>query len=175
MTSYCPPSRATVPIILDRGSAATVPAFTMSIRTSTGRAVCGSVISTTIATARSRASHSTLVIRCRAVSSITTESWRSRKRTGAHSSPARGGTHSVTAMSQSRRPCTRRPRLAQGGQLLFPVPQDTHQHLTCVLAIQRRHAANPAPRLPDEYEGHPGAQERTGNWVVDGLPEPPGQ
>ena len=51
------------------------------------------------ATACSRSSHSTLVMRCRAVSSITTESWRSRNRTGAHNSPGRGGTHSVTAMS----------------------------------------------------------------------------
>ena len=98
----------------------------MSIRTSTGRAVCGSVISTTIATARSAASHSTLVIRCRAVSSITTESWRTRKRTGAHSSPGRGGTHSVTATSQSPRavrwwPPTRATRRDPLGV----APQDT--------------------------------------------------
>ena len=37
-----------------------------------------------MATARSPLSHSTPVIRCRAVSSITTESARSRERTGAH-------------------------------------------------------------------------------------------
>ncbi len=69
----------------------------MSNRTSTGRDVAGSVISTTTATARSVGSQSTSVTRCREVSSSTVESRLSRNRIGAHSSPARGGTHKVIA------------------------------------------------------------------------------
>src|SRR5258707_1688594 len=163
-----------VPIVLVRASTCVVPAAVTvsktSIRTSTGRALCGSVISTTIATARSRSSHSTPVIRWRAVNSITTESCRTRKRTGAHSSPGRGGTHSVTAISQSRRSCADGPRSAQSGQILLAAPEDTHQYLDGVLAIQRRDPPYPAPWLSEELEGHTGAQERTGDGVVDLFP-----
>ena len=174
-TSYCRPSRTMVPICpgpcLGDGP---MPASTTSIRTSTGRAVCGSVISTTIATACSRSSHSTLVIRCRAVSSITTESWRTRKRTGAHSSPARGGTHSVTAMSQARRPraggpdarnsirscwlCPRTP--VSTSSVCWPYSGGTRR-------IQRR-------GFPTNANGIPVHRNEPGDGVVDRFPRNPG-
>src|SRR4051812_36850785 len=146
-----------------------------SIRTSTGRAVCGSVISTTMTTACSRSSHSTLVIRCRAVSSMTTESCRSRNRTGAHNSPGRGGTHSVTATSQTRRPGRGDPGLAHCGQICLVVTQNAGQHLAGVLAVPWRGPSYPASRLAHERKRHAGAQKRTRNRVVHPFPETPVQ
>lgn len=72
--------------------------------------------------------------------------------------PGHGPRHAPRRFrSQTRRTCADDPRVMQIDQILFAAAQDTAEHLCCVLAIERRRPANPAPRFPEECERHSGA------------------